>query len=326
MKKNTRKALVLLPGGEGHRETLVRLLGTEWEIVFLPDKCPGKALIDAIEDAEVILGDPPPELLDRARSLRFLQTTWAGIERYLKVYPKEGGYQLCNMSGAYGPAIAEHMMAMALTLFRQFPAYLTQMESGRWESLGSEKPLEGALALVLGAGDIGTSFAWRLAPFGAAIVGVRRTARPGPACFQQLITLEELDQWLPRADLVACCMPQTPETVGLLGKERLLSMKTDAVLINVGRGTLIDTESLVDVLQLGRLWGVGLDVTDPEPLPPEHPLWRFDRVLITPHVSGIGFGHQPQTSERIWERALKNLEHYLYGRPPENLISPNRGY
>ena len=128
----------------------------------------------------------------------------------------------------------------------------------------------------------------------------------------------ELDELLPRADVVALTLPQSPETAGLFGRERLLRLKEDAILLNGGRGSVVDCAALAEVLESGRLWGAGLDVTDPEPLPPEHPLWRQPRALITPHAAGGD--HLPDTARRIAAIALDNLGRYLRGDPLRNRV------
>ena len=158
------------------------------------------------------------------------------------------------------------------------------------------------------------------------VTGFGRTARAAEPPFDRLITLDGLDEELARADMVFGALPETPQTTNLLNAARLGLMKADAMILNVGRGTVIDTDALVEQLDEGRFYGVGLDVTAPEPLPADHPLWRFDRVLITPHVSGIGFGHLQETTDRIWDIALDNLERYLAGQPLLKVITNAKGY
>lgn len=171
---------------------------------------------------------------------------------------------------------------------------------------------------MVGTGDLGTSFARLCRALGAHTTGVRRDpARPAQG-IQRIYGLSELDELLPRADVVALALPQSPKTVGLFGRERLLRLKEDAILLNGGRGSAVDCAALAEVLESGRLWGAGLDVTDPEPLPPEHPLWRQPRALITPHTAGGD--HLPDTARRIAAIALDNLGRYLRGKPLRNQV------
>jgi len=158
------------------------------------------------------------------------------------------------------------------------------------------------------------------------IVGLCRSARPAKLPFDDLITMEELDEALPRADAVFGCLPGTPKTAGLLSMERLNAMKEDAILINVGRGSLLRTQELAAVMRQGKLFGAGLDVTDEEPLPKEHPLWQLDNVILTPHVAGIAYGHLSATCDHIWDLFLDNLQRYLAGEALRNQVSFTEGY
>ena len=168
--------------------------------------------------------------------------------------------------------------------------------------------------------------ALRLKAMGMTVVGCRRTPGATEGPYDEMHTVEELDALLPRADAVFCCLPSTPATRHLMDAGRLALLRDDAVLINVGRGDLIDTDALVALLEKGKFTGVGLDVTDPEPLPPDHPLWRFGNVIITPHVSGIGFGHLGKTQSDVWRIALENLRRWCAGEPLMNVVDQEQGY
>ena len=133
-----------------------------------------------------------------------------------------------------------------------------------------------------------------------------------------------MDSLLPRADVVAVTLPGTQATSGLLSRERIARMKEGAVLLNVGRGTIVDTEALCDALESGRLGGAGVDVTDPEPLPPEHRLWRLPTAVVTPHVSG--FYHLKETHERIVDIMVENLKRFQAGEPLKNQVDFSTGY
>ena len=170
--------------------------------------------------------------------------------------------------------------------------------------------------LVVGAGDIGTTFAALCKTLGARTVGLKRTVCPPPDGLDEVHALDELDAWLPRADVVALALPQTPETVHIMDRRRLFLMKEGSILLNGGRGSAIDPEGLNQVLSAGRLWGATLDVTEPEPLPADSPLWDQPDLLLTPHVAG-GL-HLEGTRERIVAIALENLKRYLAGEPLKN--------
>lgn len=318
--------LVLIPADDAQLEKLRELTKGRLTVTVLPEDAPAAEIAAALEDAEVVFGEPVPELLAEAKALRWIQMSWAGADLYTHAPDFPQTVQLTNATGVYGATIAEHAMAMLLALCRRLPAYGRQQRERIWRDCGSEWMLEGKRALILGAGDIGTNLAVRLGSFGVTCTGVRRVVREKPDCFAAMGTLAELDELLPQADLVACSLPDAPHTRGLLNRQRLLNMKRDAILLNVGRGSLIDTDALAEVMAGGHLFGAGLDVTQPEPLPPTHPLWGMENVILTPHVAGIGFGHAPQTAARIWKLCLENLRRYLAGETLRNVVDFSSGY
>ncbi len=276
------------------------------------------------EDAEVIIGDLGPEELRKAKKLRWFHLVWAGVDRY-KVSDFPENALFTNGSGAYGVTIAEHMMACILALYRQLRHYDGLQKRHVWDGDWQEDTLEGKTVLILGAGDIGTALAKRLRGFDCRVIGVRRTEGELPY-FDEMHTIEDLDTLLPIADVVACCLPGTAETKGLLDENRLRAMKPKALLLNCGRGSLIDTKALETVLLEGHLGGCGLDVTDPEPLPADSPLWDLERVILTPHISGASFGHVAEMEDRIYRLAAENLRRYLGGEELLNRVDFQAGY
>ncbi|HWR22209.1 MAG TPA: D-2-hydroxyacid dehydrogenase [Feifaniaceae bacterium] len=318
--------LVLIPFNRAYRKRLLEVASDACEITFVE---PGRSIqtyAAQLERADILLGDPEPGDLQYCKNLRFMQTTWAGVDHYLNCGSFPQTAVLCNMTGAYGPVIAEHEMGVILALCRQIPQYLGNQRNRKWERTGTGKSLEDAVALILGAGDIGQELARRLRPFVREIIGVRRVPRGIPRDFDRMITLAELDQNLPLADVVACSLPDTPATHHLFNADRLRLMKEDAIFVNVGRGGLVVSDDLAAVMEEGRFWGVSLDVTEPEPLPRDHPLWGQERILITPHVSGSNFGSGSPTERRIRDFSIHNLENYLHGRPLENVVDFSTGY
>ncbi len=285
-----------------------------------PDKTEEETLA-AFAEAEVLIGFASPEQFAAAKKLKWMQMTWAGVDAIDALVPR--GLLLSNASGAFGPVISEYVLASLLALSRRFPAYIRQ---GKWERLRSEVTLEGKRALILGAGDIGLHVARRLRAFDTVNVGVRRVPRAIPPEFDEMITFAELDEELPKADFVLCSLPATAETRGLLDERRLRLMKETAILVNVGRGSLIDTKALEAQLAEGRFFGVGLDVTDPEPLPADSPLWTMDNVIVTPHSSGLGFSGVSETQVRVAEICADNLRRYLRGEPVKNVVDRAAGY
>lgn len=325
------RALVTFPVEQRHIDAL-RQAAPGWEFRFRgSDRLFSGSDIDrpplAREDvawAQVILGNVPAGWLGASCALLWLQTNSAGVEAYLQPGVLGEGTRLTNATGAYGLAIAEHMLALTLELFKKLQLYRDAQKEGAWRSLGEVRSLWGATVLVLGMGDIGGEFGKRCKALGARVIGVRRTPRACPDYADEVHTLEDLDSLLPRADVVAVTLPGTPATRGLLGRERLARMKEGAVLLNVGRGCIVDTEALCDALEAGHLGGAGLDVTDPEPLPPDHRLWRIPTAVVTPHISG--FYHLRQTHENIVDICVENVKRFQAGVPLRNQVDFSTGY
>nr|WP_283243674.1 D-2-hydroxyacid dehydrogenase [Feifania hominis] len=274
--------------------------------------------------AQGVIGNIDPKFLPDMAALEWLQLNSAGADAYLKPGVLPAGTVLTNATGAYGLAIGEYLVGMLLALYKKLPLYRDQQFEGRWENRGQVRSIFGARVLIVGLGDIGSEFARRLRPFGATLIGVRRHEGPCPAYVDEIHTVGELDRLLPQADVVALCLPGTAETRGLLDRRRLSLLRRDAVLLNVGRGNAVDLDALCELLERGELWGAGLDVTDPEPLPAGHPIWRQERALITPHVSG---GYQlPETFERIVRIAAENLRRFCNGEELLNQVDFSTGY
>ena len=309
------------------RRAEVEALCDGWlEPVFREEDCPLPQQLQATAEAEIIFGEPQPQALAQAKRLRWLQISWAGADSFAKAPELPQDVILTNASGVYGEVIAEHALALLLALARRLPQYWAQQQRSLWRDCGTEWTLNGKQVLILGAGDLGTQLAQRLQGFGAAVTGICRTARPAKPPFDALATLDQLDALLPQADAVFGCLPGTAQTAGLFNLARLQAMKRDAILINVGRGSLIQLDALVQVLQAGHLFGVGLDVMEREPLSPEHPLWHMDRVLLTPHIAGVGFDHLTRTEDKIWAIFLDNLRRFRAGQPLQNRVDRAQGY
>ena len=280
----------------------------------------------ALEEAHIILGEPRNEEFVHCRNLELLHSPCAGVNYYVEGGCFPPSARLCCVSGAYGNVIAEHMLSLILAISRRIPEYRDQQHRGEWKWLFYDRQLEDARVLILGAGDIGTTLAGFLRPMVKEIVGMRRVKRECPDCFDAMISPEELDGELSRADIVACALPQTPLTVGLLDERRLGLMKDDAILVNAGRGSLIDQEALCRYLQAGKFYGVGLEVTSPEPLPKDHPLWHQPRLILTPHASGNTFAPDSPLVRKIWKAMLANVDRFARGEALVCQIDFSTGY
>ena len=259
--------------------------------------------------ASVILGNPPVKELAACENLRLLQTRSAGTDRYQRSGVLPEGVTLLSASGAYGHSVSEHMFAMLLSVMKRLPSYRDQQRSGTWSDLGPVKTLAGAQVLCVGTGDLGSSFARLCKALGARTAGVRRDARKPAEGIDEMYPMDRLDGLLARADVVALMLPHSASTVHLMDHRRLLLMKKDAILLNGGRGTAVDCAALAKVLEDGHLWGACLDVTDPEPLPADHPLWTQERAVLTPHTAGGD--HLADTADRIAAIALEHLAAFI---------------
>ncbi|MBU5435992.1 D-2-hydroxyacid dehydrogenase [Pseudoflavonifractor sp. MSJ-37] len=266
--------------------------------------------------ATVILGCPPVADLAGAPHLKWLQTWSAGVDAYLAPGVLPEGAMLTSAVGGYGPSVSEHLLAMLLALWKKLPQYRDAQNDCRWTDFGEVKSPAGSTVLIAGTGDLGSSFAKLMKALGTHTIGLRRDAARAAEGIDEMYALDQLDGLLPQADVVVLTLPRSPETDGLIDEARLRRMKADAVLLNGGRGTAVDCAALARVLRSGHLWGAGLDVTDPEPLPAYHPLWREERCLITPHVAGGE--HLPATRGRLAQIALDQLRRYLAGEPLKN--------
>ena len=311
---------VLIPVEERHKKILENA-APEYRFCY---RTPETVTREELYQSDILIGNPPASLLHGSHRLKWLQCNSAGTEPFLQPGVLHPDTLLTNATGAYGLAISEHMLGMLLELFKKLHLYRDAQHLHQWKSLGRVRSIEGSTVLVLGMGDIGGEFARKVKALGATVIGVRRTDTRKPDYVDELYLTEELDRLLPRADVVAVALPGNGETAGMLNRKRIESMKEGAVLLNVGRGVIVDTEALCDALETGHLGGAGLDVTDPEPLPENHRLWNFPNAVITPHISG--FYHLPETLERIVRISAENLEAYRSGRLLRNQVDFSTGY
>ena len=274
-----------------------------------------------VKYADVIIGNIPLDLVGKCENLKLLHLNMAGADGYPERMPE--GAILANSSGAYGLAISEHMLGMLLSIKKKLYNYHANQLHSLWQDEGGVTSIEDAVVLSVGMGDIGGEFTRKCKLLGAYTMGIRRTVREKPEWLDELHTLSELDELLPKADVVALSLPSGPDSNGLMDERRLRLMKPGAVLINVGRGKAIVTDALQKVCCEGRIYAA-LDVTDPEPLPADHPLWNTPNVYITPHISG--FFHLPQTLDRIIKISAENLRRFTAGEPILNRVDAATGY
>lgn len=268
--------------------------------------------------ATIIFGWPRPSDLSYCKNLKWFQTMWAGSDEYTAPGVLPTGALLTNSAGSNSLSVSEHMLAALLALCRKLPQCRDNQLKCQWVDVGKMKTISGATVLVVGAGHIGSAFAQRCRALGAHTIGLKRDVSRPVEGFDQLYTMDELDRLLPLADVVALFLPHSPATTGLMDARRLSLMKQDSILLNAGRGSVLDQDALVEVLRSGKLWGACLDVTQPEPLPADHPLWVAPNLLLTPHVAG---GMRLEVTRKACvQMALDNLLRYRSGQPLHNQV------
>ena len=299
--------LTVMPLTEEHKK-LLQAVSPELEFFHA-----GSDQVDQeeLEKAEIIIGNLPPKRIREAKNLQLLQLNSAGTDGYLEegVLPEQA--HLCNATGAYGLAISEHMLGMLLMLIKKLNVYQINQRNHQWKDEGQVTSVYGSRTLIVGMGDIGSEFGRKVHALGGTVVGVRRHKAAVPEFAEAVYTMDELDEQLAKADIVACSLPGTKETFHLFNEERIGRMKKGAILINVGRGSLIDEAALVHALKSGQLSGACLDVTEQEPLPEDSPLWDAPNLILTPHVSG--HFHLEETRNRIVRIAAENIRTLLEG-------------
>jgi phosphoglycerate dehydrogenase-like enzyme len=247
------------------------------------------------------------EVIARMPALKVVQTVTAGVDHVRPFVPD--GVQLCNGRGIHNASTAELAVGLAIASLRGIPDFVRAQDRGEWQSFPG-RSLADRTVLVVGYGAIGAAIEERLTGFEVDVVRVARRAREGVHGF------DELDDLLPRADVVVLIVPMTDETRGMVDRDFLGRMKDGALLVNVARGPVVDTDALVEALNSRRIHAA-LDVTEPEPLPEGHPLWDAPNLLISPHVGGA--------SSAMWPRAYKlvreQLERFAAGEPLANVMT-----
>ena len=280
-----------------------------FELVDLSGKCSERD----IAACEILFGFINSDTIKAAKNLKWLHSQSAGVDYYLK--PETGLPQsviLTNSTGAYGIGISEHLITVTLMLLRKMNEYCLLQAQNKWHGLGTVKTLYQSDITVVGLGDIGGCYAMRCSALGARVKGVVRSRRDRkPDYVDELFTADRLDEALCDADIIALCLPETNETRQLLTRERMRTLKKGALILNIGRGSAIDQDALTELLESGHIGGAGLDVTEPEPLPPDSRLWNMPNVVITPHISG---GTSLEiTLKLIADKFIKYLGDYIAG-------------
>jgi phosphoglycerate dehydrogenase-like enzyme len=295
------------------------------DVRFVAAPTPADARAE-VSGADAVVGYCSEDLVTSADSLVWIQIFSAGAERCLAVEEVAGGsILLTNMQKMASPVIGEHAVAMMLSLTRGLAQQAKSMPAGEWNrSVGDDigmVSVDGKTVLVAGLGGIGRAAAKRAAALGMRVIATRNSSRSGPDYVDYVGLSDELLDLAGQADVVINALPLTAETTGLFDKAFFDAVKPGAFFVNVARGASVVTDDLVDALADGRIAGAGLDVTDPEPLPPDHPLWHMQNVIITPHIAWYG-----NNRERQRALARENVRRFIAGEPLLNVVDPARGY
>ncbi|MDB6169286.1 MAG: Glyoxylate reductase [Verrucomicrobia bacterium] len=291
------------------------------DLVHFADRAQPSALdLERLAAAEVVFGNIPARLFPAGGKLRWIQLESVGFEYYQSLPGISPPVQITNLKGMFEWPAAETAFAGLLALSRGLPRLILAQAEARWIEL-EVRPgtwiLRGRRALVLGAGSIGQRMVRLLQAFECETDVFARTS---PAATVR--TREELARHFASADLVVCCLPKTPSTLGLVDRALLQSMKPSAVFVNIGRGAVVDEAVLVELLQRRRIGGAVIDVTHAEPLPPAHPLWKCPNTILTQHTAG-GYADELVDKARTF---LQNLARYRRGEPLQNPIDLEKGY
>jgi phosphoglycerate dehydrogenase-like enzyme len=297
------------------------------QLIAVPNAAAARA---AAKDADVLVGFNTTgicdrEMLDGAQQLRWISSLSAGVELCMAVASvRERDLLVTNMRGVESASIAEHAMAMALALAHSLDTFHANQAQGKWDRGGTARMqvLSGKTLLVVGLGGIGTEIAERAHGIGMKVIATRNSGRTGPDFVSYVGLADEMGELAKTADVIVNAAPLTPETTGLFNAKFFATLKPNALFINIARGKSVVTADLVDALKQGRIAGAGLDVVDPEPLPPNHPLWHTPNVIITPHISSAG----DVSDEALWTLARENLRRYAAGEKMLSVVDLKRGY
>jgi phosphoglycerate dehydrogenase-like enzyme len=294
-------------------------------------------LPNALRGAQALVGRFKPDLPLHYPELRWLQSISAGMDKFLIPELIDHDVVITNFSGVQAPNMAEHLVALMLVFARGLPRLMHNQVHGRWTSRPPEEgpslpqtvfytPYTAELGkqtlAIAGLGDIGCELAWRASCLGMRVIGSKRRPVDAPKGVDRLYGPEDWREMLPEADHVAICLPLTNRTHQLFGAAEFKVMKPTSFIYNTSRGTIIDQDALIEALRNGDIAGAGLDVTTPEPLPPESPLWNLPNVVITCHTSGAS----PHTRDRGVEIVLENIRRFRDDRPMVNVVDKREGY
>jgi phosphoglycerate dehydrogenase-like enzyme len=318
----TKKVVVMGMSPENVKE--LQAVAPEAKVVAVTKE----TVMEEIRDADGFIGSITPEMVRAGKKLQWSQINSAGVERVLHLSGgndlRDSNIILTNNQIVQGPEIGDHAFGMLLMFTRRLNVYWENKKQELWQRGATFDGIElkGKNALVIGVGGIGTQIAFRAWAFGMNVVGVDPEDIPYMPIISKVVKPDQLDQELPQADVVFVAAPHTPMTYKMMGARQFGLMKKNSYFIAVSRGPLYDMDALVKALAENRLAAAGVDVTDPEPLPKGHPLWKFDNVIITPHIAG----RSEYDAARMFATVKENLRRFVDGKPLINVVDKKKGY
>ncbi len=287
-------------------------------------------LTPVLAASHVILCNPvvPNDIVARAPALEWLQLTSAGVDRLLDAPVVRSHVTVTTASGIHAAPISEYIIGVMLAFAKRLPHAMRAQQERAWRPYWPEE-LEDKTVGILGVGAIGARTAQLCRALGMRVLALRRSATQrlsgnatGDPAIDEMLPPEDLPYLLAESDYVVIALPLTPETSGLFGESQLAAMKPTAVIVNIGRGAIIDQDALIRALKTRTIAGAALDVFTPEPLPADSEIWSLDNVIVTPHISG----GTPRYMQRAVALFCDNLRRYLDGQPLVNVVDPQRGY
>ena len=303
---------------------MIKELGTLAPNVRIVGATGAAAVAREIADADALVSiNMTPDMFKQAKRLKWLHVGSAGVERALFPELVASDVVVTNMKNIYGPQIADHAFAFLLALTRKLNITIPKQHLEEWPA-GRDGMFElaGKTAVIIGVGGLGSQIAQRANGFGMKVIGVDVRDIPVTNIVQRVVHPDMLNSVLPEADVVFVSVPHTPKSEGMMGAQQFDLMKKGSYFIAMSRGKIYNHSALVKALDSKRLAGAGLDVTDPEPLPKGHPLWKFPNVIITPHTSGGSDNLQKRTDDLVRE----NIRRFGAGLPLLNVVDKKEGF
>lgn len=295
----------------------IRDLGVEMVVVKSEAE-----VLGVIGDADAYFGRMTPEILVAAKKLRWVQATSAGLDGYYFPELRESDLTVTNIRGIYSDVIADHVFSMVMAFARGLHYYVRNQSRGKWEKGAPVIHLDGTTLGVVGLGGIGLAVAERGPTFGMRVLGMDPSPKGKPDFIERVYSPDELPAMVGESDFVVICVPHTAETEGLFDAGMFGAMKDTGILINIGRGKVVQLQALTEALQSGQIGGAGLDVYEEEPLSEGHALWAMENVILTPHVAGTS----PEIDKRRKALIVENVRRFCAGESLLNVVDNKKGY